>query len=111
MAKIYSSGLVDSGQSFTFDSIDPQFNQLFVTASYFTDEDGDTTSTPVSGTVTVAGTPNGAGAADALSGSPLDCTSPSVFASTNVPLESIDITPSGIVGAGFYQITVTAKAN
>lgn len=110
MAKVYSIPVTASASTVTLDNIDPHFNQLFVAAKYFSDATGDTEVTPTAGTIAVEGRPNGAGGYSSLSMSPLDCTDTGDYASTSVPLDSIRFTPTGITGAAYYQITVTAKA-
>lgn len=107
-AKVYTVGGPMASQT-DISPIDPQFNQLFVTAKYFSDASLNTEVTPTAGTVAIQGRPYGAGGFSTLSMSPLDCTDPGDFGSSSVPLDALRFTPTSIAGATHYQITVTAK--
>lgn len=86
--------------------VNPSFNRVFVCVKYF---NNGVEVTPSAGVINVTGRPNGAGGYGILDGSPIDCTDTSYYVSTDVPLDSISVTPSGIVGATDYEITITSK--
>lgn len=104
MSKIYllennvsTSGTID---------LNPSFNRVFVCAKYF---NNGVEVTPSAGVINVTGRPNGAGGYGDFDNSPIDCTDSSYYVSTDVPLDSLSVTPSGISGATDYKITITAK--
>lgn len=108
--KVYSaSGTI--GTTLNITSVDPNFNQLFVTANYYSDANLETPVTPGAGTIAIQGRPNGAGGFSNLSMSPLDCTDTGDFGSSSVPLDALRFTPIGVTTATHYQITVTARAD
>lgn len=100
----------------TITNINPEYNQLFVAAKYYSNEDfaeGNAV-IPTGGTIDILGRANGSGAYGNLHNAdvedaPLDCTAAGNVMSTNIPLDSIQCIPSSITGATHYRITVSAK--
>lgn len=107
-AKVYNAVGAVANQT-EISPIDPQFNQLFVTAKYFSDSSLNNEVTPTGGTIAIQGRPYGAGGFSTLSMSPLDCTDTGDFGSSSVPLDALRFIPASIAGATHYQITATAK--
>lgn len=112
MIKITTSGLIPVAQTYVTPSneINPLYNHLFATASYFNDTDFATAVTPSAGSISVSGMPYGASEFDLLADGALDATSPKGQASTSAPLSFVTSVPSGIVGATHYQLTIVGRS-
>lgn len=108
MAKVYS-GLKGQDGDIVSVPTDPNFNQLFVAAAYFTDSTMETVATPTAGTLTVEGKVNGSNGWSELDSSPLDCTDDSDYVSAGAPLSEVRVTCAGLDAGLYFQVTVTAK--
>lgn len=109
MAKIYSSEGTAVASTVTFNDIDPNFPRVTVAISYFDDAALTTPSASPVGTFTVEGITQGAQTHTAFANSPVDASVEGSFASAASPITTVRVTPSGVSGTSFYQVTITAN--
>lgn len=90
---------------------DPNYNQMVVGISYYTDDTYTTVATPTGGTITIEGRINGNTGWSEMSDSPIDCTDDSASVTTSVPIVEIRASATGLDAGVYYQVTVTANSH
>ena len=111
MAIQISSGSTDVSSTVTIS--EPDINQNFprvtVAISYYDDATLDTPSASPVGDFAVEGITQGGQSYTAFANSPIDASESGTFASAASPLKEIRVTPSGVSGTSYYQVTVTSN--
>lgn len=107
MSRTYSKNAADTLPLTV--GVEPVFDDFYVTVAFFSDAALTTPVTPGAGSVAVTGRVVGnAGYTTFPTGSPITATDTAAYARFSAPLDSVTVTPSGVTGAGYYKVTITA---
>lgn len=93
----------------TIENLDPTFPRVTVAISYFDDEALTIPSASPVGTFAVEGITKGGQTYTSFANSPIDAAVDGSFASAASPIQTVRVTPTGVSGTSYYQVTVTAN--
>lgn len=109
MADIKSSIATPVAEPVTIDNLDPAYPRLTVGLSFFDDAALTIPSASPAGSFAVEGIVQGGQTYTAFANSPVDVSVDGAFASAASPIETVRVTPSGVSGTSYYQVTITAN--